>query len=309
VSCGSRAHLLHVARRTKSNPLRSAIEEYLIAFRLGGWRPVRTMLADAADSRPRTLRNRRPRPLASRRNVGCQTGMLRLDGGRGPIWHPRKTPAATSIVATGDDVRARQDVACVLYPYLLPGPAFCFTAGRFFAWILAHPPPPKHRGNLTGAVAWLVWRWPARPNAGRIRALVRCRCSAINEIARGTAKGSSPSRMNLETGDPEPGCSRRSPANASSGEHGLRQPEPARRVESLPSTNAKSICGASRTTDAMQRLLGPANRTTADPADRQPARHRRGGEYAYANVDVKQLCRYRRAGENRTLHRAGRPYH
>ncbi len=295
----SRQHLLNVAQRTKSKPLRSAIEEYLAC--LTAWADgaqITRCLPVAARLAPSDSPTTDDLALwLQDDNVGCQTGLLRLDGGRVLFWHTEEDTSGYVDHSRLVTMSVPQGTwHAFLYPYLLPGPAFCFTAGRFFALDSLHiRRRPNIAGILTGTVAWLVWRLA---NEVRARDVIRAIApyvdgSTINEI---NACGRKVVAESHEFGNSAIQSRLLSPI---SGECEFQvnmvcdNRSPLGRVESLPSgEREKYLRRFGRTTEALQRLLG-TGKDDRFPIPQQIVgllADRRGGEYAYANVDVKAYC-------------------
>jgi len=156
----SRGAICACRAATKSNPLRSAIEEYLIAFPPGRMAPSRRCLRTRRARARRLSDNRRPRPSGFRRQRRVPDGMLRLAAAGSYFGHTEE-----------DTQRLRRSSAdwrrcpCpagrgmrFYIPIFYPAGVFCFTAAGSSPWILCTSAAAQHRGNLDGHGAWLVWR-------------------------------------------------------------------------------------------------------------------------------------------------------
>ncbi len=157
-----REHLLDIAQQSdRAETLRQAIVEYLAA--LDAW-------SDAAGLEQCVPKNCAVDGQWVRGyelglwlqddNVGCQTGLLRRKDGSVLFWHTEEDTIGYFDHPRLITFHVKEQLwVSFLYPYLLPGPAFGWHAGKFHAIdSLDMRRTSDDRGCFTCVASWLAWR-------------------------------------------------------------------------------------------------------------------------------------------------------
>ncbi|AUX47342.1 uncharacterized protein SOCE26_088610 [Sorangium cellulosum] len=228
-------------------------------------------------------------------NTGCQTGMLRREDGSVLLWHTEEDtigyfdrPRIASFAIVGG-----APLFAFLYPYLIPGPAFGFSARQVHAVDSLHVQRANTpAGALTSAASWLVWRLDGAVDT---RAITRALSPFVDGCAINVARasGRDVAAENVEIGGRR-ALRRRLharvgslvfQANAVSRPQSLLATEEALRARERGPYERRT----ERTLQAIARLR--ADRSDPGPQDvLKLMSSRQGGSYAYANRDVMAHC-------------------
>ncbi len=226
-------------------------------------------------------------------NTGCQTGMLRLADASVLFWHTEE-----DTIGYFDRARivsfqiGEQQLHSLIYPYLIPGPAFGWSPGVFQAIDSLHVRrAPSDVGCPTCVASWLTWRLAGQLPPRRVLLALRpfVDACAINVIDVRTRQVTATIH---EIGHRHV-CSRSLPRVAGAWQF---QPNavsesatPLLADEALPlGERARYDARTQRTCVAVSKVLASGVPTADDIV--QLLASRRGGSYAYANADVKTHC-------------------
>jgi hypothetical protein len=225
--------------------------------------------------------------------AGCQTGMLRQTDGGVLFWHTEEDtigyfdrPRLASFTV------GRQSWHAFLYPYLLPGPAFGWSEGAFHAVDSLTLRRSKQAACLACFASWVVWRLGRDASARQIHDELK---PFVDGAALNTIRlvGGAVEATTIEFGHskrdirtlPAADGSLLFQANALSRSEG-----PLIREEALDRAERREYCErADRTTEMVGRLVARGRLSPEDVIGRLLA-SRQGGDYSYANVDVKAYC-------------------
>ena len=222
-------------------------------------------------------------------NSGCQTGLLRLAGGDVLFWHTEEDtigyfdrPRLASLLV------GKQTWHAFLYPYLLPGPAFGWQAGRFHAVDSLH----IRRGScgaFTNVAAWLAWRLPGLEPGELFHLCPFLDGCAIHRLVR--SPGGVAAWVQELGGEFQTQCSLPLRQGSLLFQANCVRQSGSRlaREEALSAAERKPYCDRRERTEQAVRELVRAGETTPQRIVELLA-SRAGGDYAYANSDVKAHC-------------------
>jgi hypothetical protein len=226
-------------------------------------------------------------------NSGCQTGLVRRPDGSVLLWHTEEDtigyfdkPRVVSIEVGGVTRSA------FLYAYLLPGPAFGWQRDQIHAvdsLVMRREGAPV--GAFTSAAAWLIWRLgPEVPAREALRALSPYVDGCVIHVARPGERAAF--AESHEIGGRHV-VSLRLPQRAGAARlqvNLVSRPESPLAPEEEVSSRSRGRYSrrARRMEEDLARL---AQRGTPDGARiLRMIASRRGGGFAYANLDVKAHC-------------------
>lgn len=222
---------------------------------------------------------------------GCQTGMLRTEDGGVLFWHTEEDTVGYCNRPKIVHFKTPGFSRCAfLYPYLLPGPAFGWGEHYFYAVdSLTIRREGSETGAFTALASWLVWRLAARLSLKQmIRYLApfvdACAINVLHQSKRRVYA------EKIEFGERQQ-ISGRLPARTDSfmfQVNEISDPSAAlARLELMSSASHKRYQGRkARTESYLHRVLASRKPKTLESLEALLS-SRTGGQYAYANEDVK----------------------